>query len=126
MKLIITSSIRKAEFEPIQDVFDLKVIKIAAKKALQGLGVKIKSSSKISGTLLRKVYLTSSSGAGRVVFLLKISNKTSVLVMVRAKNDKQIGANMTIKNKKFKNVLDKNLDVILKNLEEGSYEGFEL
>ena len=125
MKLIITSSIRKAELDPIQDVFDLKIIKIAAKKALQGLGKEIKSASKIRGTVLKKVNITSSNGAGRVIFLLKVSSEKSVLVMARSKNDKQVGANMSVQNKKFKNLLNRNLDMILEDLEEGLFEEFE-
>ena len=126
MKFILTASIKKSEFDPIQDLFDLRVIKIAAKKSLQGLGKNIKSSSKIPGTCLKKMNLTSSSGAGRVLFLLKIKNKKSVLVMIRPKNDKKIGTNMTVKNKKFEKFLSKNLDLILGDLEKGSYEEFEL
>jgi len=126
MKFILTASIKKSEFDPIQDLFDLRVIKIAAKKSLQGLGKNIKSSSKIPGTCLKKMNLTSSSGAGRVLFLLKIKNKKSVLVMIRPKNDKKIGTNMTVKNKKFEKILSKNLDLILGDLEKGSYEEFEL
>lgn len=46
--------------------------------------------------------------------------------MVRMKNDKQIGANMTVKNPKFKKVLDRNLDTILKELASGNYEEYAL
>jgi len=126
LKLIITSSIKKVEFEPIKKTFNIDVIKIAAQKSLQGLGEKIKSSSKIRGTCLRKVYLTSTAGVGRVVFLLKIKNKKSVLVMVKLKNDKKIGSNMTIQNPKFKKALNKNLDIILEDLKSGDYEEFDV
>lgn len=126
MKLIITTSIKKAEFESLSKTFSLDAVKIAAKKTLQGLGENIKSSTKISGTVLRKIYLTSTGGAGRAVFLLQISSVKSVLVMIRLKNDKQIGANMTVKNPKFKKALDKNLDSILTDWENGDFEEYEL
>ncbi len=122
MKLIITASIEKNELEPVYAVFDLEIIKIAAKKSLQGLGESIKSTAKIPGTVLKKVYLTSSGGAGRVIFLLKVKDEKSVLVMIRPKNDKQIGANMTVQNSKFIKVLERNLALILRDLKSGNYK----
>ncbi len=122
MKLIITASIEKNELEPVYAVFDLEIIKIAAKKSLQGLGESIKSTAKIPGTVLKKVYLTRSGGAGRVIFLLKVKDEKSVLVMIRPKNDKQIGANMTVQNSKFIKVLERNLALILRDLKSGNYK----
>ncbi len=126
MKLIITASIKKAEFEPLIKSFSLEAVKVAAKKALEGLGANIKSSTKIPKTVLKKIYLTSTGGAGRAVFLLQISYQKSVLVMIRLKNDKQIGANMTVKNSKFKKALDKNLDLILADLNKKNFEEYEI
>jgi len=126
VKLIITASIKGAEFEPLQNIFSLNVIKAAAKKASTGLGKTIKSSSKIPATCLKKIPLTSSKGAGRTVFLLQLKNKKTVLVMIRLKNDKKIGRNMTIQNPKFKKALNKNINLILKDLSKGNYEEFEL
>lgn len=126
MKLIITASVKELEFEPLKGIFTLEVVKVAAKRSLQGLGSNIKSSIKIPKTILKKIYLTSVGGAGRAVFLLQISSRKSVLVMIRAKNDKKIGANMTIDNPKFKKALDKNLDLILSDLVKGNFEEYEL
>ena len=126
MKLIITASIKEVEFEPSKKTFSLETVKVAAKKSLQGLGDNIKSSTKIPKTVLKKIYLTSSGGAGRAVFLLQISSQKSVLVMIRLKNDKQVGANMTVNNPKFKKVLDENLDLILADLSNKDFEEYEL
>jgi len=126
VKLIITDSIEKAEFEPLKKVFGLEIIKSAAKKSLQGLGVGIKSSYQIPSTSLSKIYLTSAGSAGRSVFLLQIGKEKSVLVMMRTKKDKQIGANMTIKNPKFKNLLDKNISLIISDLERGHYSEYDI
>lgn len=126
MKLVITSSIKKVEFEPLRKVFPLETVKVAAKKGLEGLGDNIKSSIKIPNTILKKIYLTSAGGAGRAVFLLQISSQKSVLVMIKAKNDKQIGANMTVANFKFKKALDKNLNLILIDLNKGNFEEYEI
>ncbi len=97
MKLIITASIKKTEFKPLQKKFSLDVIKITAKKCLEGLGKSIKNSVKIPKTRLKKLFLTGPGGAGRVMFLLEISAKKSILVMLRPKNDKKIGINMNYK-----------------------------
>lgn len=126
MRLIITSSIKKSEFELYGKFFNLETLKIASRKCIEGLGENIKSSAKIPGTVLKKVYLTSSSGAGRVVFLLKVQSQTSVLVMLRPKKDKQVGTNMTVKNPKFRNLLSKYLDRILDDLEKGNFQEHQI
>jgi hypothetical protein len=126
VKFVLTASIKKAEFESLEKIFSLEVVKIAAKKSLEGLGKEIKSSLKISSTILKKIYLTSTGGAGRAVFLLQIGNKKAVLVMIRLKSDKQIGANMTLKNPKFKKLLDKNLSLVIRDIENGDFEEFDL
>lgn len=126
MKLILTKWIEATELELIKEVFSIEVVKIAAGKAIQGLGQTIKSASKISGTQLKKINLTTSGGAGRVLFLLKVGKEKAVLVMLRTKNDKQIGANMSVQNPKFKKVLEKNISTILRDLESGDYEEIDL
>ncbi len=126
MKLVLTASLRKAEFQPLQKTFSLEVIKIAAKKCLEGLGKNIKSSSKISSTSLKKIQLTSTGGAGRAAFLLQITDGKAILVMIRLKNDKNIGANMSIRNSKFQKALEKNLDLLMNDIDHDNYEEFEL
>ena len=90
------------------------------------MGKKIKSTTKIPSTTLKKIPLTSTGGAGRAAFLLQIVNDSAILVMVRLKNDKKIGANMSIDNAKFKKVLDKNLTLLMEDIENDDYEEFEL
>ena len=126
MKLVITASLKSTEYKPLSKVITLEILKKAAKKCLGGLGDSIKNTKKIPGTLLKKMYVTTPGGAARVVFLLHIDNKNSVLVMMRLKNDKQIGANMTVENPKFRKILEKNLDAILQDLKLGKYEVFEV
>lgn len=126
MSLVITNSIRKSELEPLEKNFPFEVIKIAASKALQGLGDEIKSSVRIPSSCLKKLYLTGKGGAGRAIFLLKINPAKIILIMLRAKNDKQIGANMTIKNPKFAKVLEKNIDTIFDELKYGNYTEYAI
>ncbi len=126
MKLLITSSLKATEYEPLRKKVTLEILKKAARKSLEGLGENIKNSRKIVETVLKKIYLTTLGGAARVVFLIQIDAHSSVLVMTRQKNDKKIGSNMTVDNPKFKEVLDKNLDSILQDLKSGRYEAFEV
>jgi len=126
VKLVLTASIKKAEFEVLEKTFSLDVIKVATKKTLEGLGKEIKSTIKISSTTLKKIPLTSAGGAGRAVFLLKITDKNAVLVMIRLKNDKKIGVNMTVKNPEFKKALEKNLSLVVSDIENGNFEEFDL
>jgi hypothetical protein len=124
--LIITSSINKKEFQPFKDIFSLDILKRAAIQSLSGIGIDIKSSKKIPNTKLRKIDITSKGGSGRVIFLLETYNRDIILVMVRHKNDKKIGANMTIKNKFFCRDLEKNLDLILRDLKNENYIEYDL
>ena len=126
MKLLITKAVQAAEFETHKEIFTLDVIKAAAKKAIQGLGKTIKSALKVPGTQLKKVNLTTSGGAGRVLFLLKVGKDKAILVMLRPKNDKQVGANMSLENPRFKKILEKNIDMILGDLKVGHYEEIDL
>ena len=126
MKLIITQSIERSELLPLKSDFSVDLIQAAAKRALRGIGKNIKSSVKLPKTCLKKLNLTSSGSAGRVVFLLEIGSRASVLVMLRAKNDKKIGANMTIKNPYFRKLLENNIDLILQDISKGNYQAFRL
>lgn len=126
MKLIVPLTLKKQEFLLYEKIFPLAVIKEAARKALGGIGETIKSTRKLPETVLKKVPLTSSSGAGRVLFLLKISPQYAIFVMLRLKNDKQIGTNMSVKNAKFIKVFEKNLDLLLKDLVEKKFEEYLL
>ena len=126
MKLIVTHSIEKIELKPLANTFPVEAVKAAAKKSLSGLGENIKNTKKLSATTLSKVYLTSPGGAGRTIFLLQVSSEKAVLVLIRLKNDKQIGANMTVKNPKFEKILEKNLDLIFADLKSGKFTEYEI
>lgn len=126
MKLIITETILRTELRPLSDIFSINILKEVARKTIQGLGKSIKSSSKIKGTKLKKLNLTSSGGAGRVVFLLEVSKKYAVLVMLRHKNDKKIGINMSANNPHFKKILNKNLDAVIQDLINNDFQSHQL
>ena len=118
MELIVTKTVEEKELEPLKNVINLEILKNAAKKSIEGLGESIKTAVKIPETLLKKVYLTTSGGAARSIFLLKIKEDKTVLVMIRMKNDKKVGVNMVIDNPK--------LESILKDLALGNYKKITL
>jgi hypothetical protein len=126
MKLIITQTIFEQEFKTLKPIFSLRVIKEAARKILQGLGENLKSSFKIHGTKLKKLPLTSTGGAGRVLFLLNINDKEVVLLMIRLKNDKKIGENMTVKNPQFKKLFNKYIQLVIEDIQEKKFMEYEL
>ena len=124
--LIITESIKKKELESQEKVFPFDIVLKAASHACKGIGIEIKSSTKVKNSKLIKINLTSHSSAGRAIFLLEVNENDTILVMLRQKNDKKIGENMTVKNKYFKEELNKNLDLILTDIEKGLFEEFEI
>jgi hypothetical protein len=126
VKLVITESIVRDEFGPLKKVFDVEILKSAAKKSLMGLGIGIKSPYKVPFSTLSKIYLTSAGSAGRAVFLIQVCNDKAVLVMLRSKSDKRIGANMAVQNPKFRKVLERNLNLIICDLELGRLSEYEI
>lgn len=126
MELIITKKVDEKECRPLEREVPLAIIKTAARKALAGIGESIKSAIPISSTKLIKNYLTTPGGAARAIFLLQVGKDQVVLVVLRLKNDKRIGANMTVQNPKFKKVLEQNLDSILSDLEQGKFTKYSL
>ena len=126
MKLLIPHSLLRSEYEPLREMVPFDILKKSARKCLEGLGNAIKTTKKISGTILKKVYITAPGGAARVIFLLQVSASSAVFVMIRMKNDKQIGANMTVDNKKFKKILERNLEDVLNDLAADQYDVFDL
>ena len=66
------------------------------------------------------MYATSPAGARRIVHLLAIEDGTLFLLFCRDKKD-AVGANITIRNRAFRQQLHKHLDLLQKAIREGSY-----
>jgi galactitol-specific phosphotransferase system IIC component len=82
MKLIITDTIRKAELDPLIEIFPFTVIAVAAKKAIQGLGKTIKSVSTTS--LKYRIFLLSSGLIRNCSTSLASKAKSSVAHLSRS------------------------------------------
>lgn len=116
--LVICNSILKREIEPIQRHFSIEDIRKAAIKAKHGLAVSI-SGPHLSGSRLLKLYLTGRASPGRMILLFQVHKQWYIPALIRLKNDKKIGENMTVKNPFFKNRLLQNLLFIKQDLDEG-------
>jgi hypothetical protein len=117
--LLLPHSIVFYELEPISEFFPISSIVKAAKKVKGGLGISISGAS--ANSKLVKIYLTSKQAAGRAVFLIKLKEGYIIPVVVRLKKD-AVGKNITPKNKAFIAVLEKNLALITKDLDSGSFD----
>jgi hypothetical protein len=122
MRLVLSKSICKAEFGktsvPALHVPPLK------RSCASGLATPIKGEGLPKGSRLLKVYATSPDGARRIVHLLAVADDTLFLLFYRDKKD-AVGANITIKNKAFRQQLHKHLELLQKDLQEGAFEIWE-
>ncbi|MFH1545858.1 MAG: hypothetical protein ABIE14_00585 [Patescibacteria group bacterium] len=123
MQLLLPASIVTNEIIPLLRDFPLETIKKAAQKIKNGLGKKISGAPK--NCRYYKIYLTSKTSAGRAVFLVQIINDQITPLLVRRKDD-SIGKNITPKNQAFVAVINKNLKLVTKDLENGEFEVIEL
>lgn len=121
MALILGARIRRKEFGDFVSEGDLEVILRSARVVLT---TPIKGDGLPKGTRLLKAYATSVAGPRRIVYLLEVSGGDLMLLFYRDKND-QVGANVTIKNKAFKQALNKHLDALTEDLQTGEFEVYE-
>lgn len=118
MALVVGDSIRRLEFGGPIDTADRAVLLRAARVEL---ATNVKGRGLPKGTRLLKAYATSPRGAKRIVFLLEVAKGDLFLLFYRDKKD-AVGANVTIRNKTFKEQLLKRLDLLAKDLEAGNFE----
>ncbi|MFA5352255.1 MAG: hypothetical protein WC304_03175 [Candidatus Gracilibacteria bacterium] len=121
--LLLPHSIAIHELEPIGDFFPISTIIKAAKKVKQGLGNPLASAP--ANSRLVKIYLTSKQAAGRSVFLVQLNSGYIIPVLVRLKKD-SVGKNITPKNPAFRAALEKNFELIKKDLAKGDFDLFPL
>jgi len=126
MRLVISKTIREIELDPLKKQISFEELKDVARKSLLGLGDTIKSTQKIPGMVLKKMYLTTVGGAARSIFLLQLDKKATVFVMLRLKKDKRVGENMTVNNPEFTKALQRNLGVVLSDIDSKQFDVIEL
>jgi Cu2+-containing amine oxidase len=122
--VIITEYIAKKELTPLKRHFDLKDILEGGRKVLKHLGIPIKPPRKLEGIQFFKVNI--GKNEGRMIVFVMVSNKKIVPLLIRLKKDKIYGMNMSSNNPEVVKQLNKNLDHVIKNIEENEYEEFAL
>lgn len=121
MKILLCHSILEREIRPLLKHFSKGDIKKAVLKISQGLGILLKPPD-IKGTKLIKGYLTSRSGAGRMIVLVFLHKDYYLPVILRLKKDKLLGMNMGKENQLLHATLQKYLQLIKSDLSRGKYE----
>lgn len=121
--LILTKYIAKHEFGPLSRFIDLEDVLDGAEKALKGLAAEIKAPVNTRNFHFFKVRIGQRNGARMIVFLVTETQKV-VPVLIRLKKDKIFGMNMATNNAEVVSQLNKNMDRILDDIQEGEYEEF--
>lgn len=117
--LRICNTIKKQELDKLSDYFSIEDIKKAYLKANNWIWNNIWKLD--NSVILRKIYLTSKTSAWRLLFLFFISKNIFIPIILRLKNDKLIWNNLSMNNKKFVNLLNKNFDLVEKDLLNKNY-----
>ena len=122
MRLVLSRSICEAEFgKPSVPALHIPPLR---RSCASELAVPIKGEGLPKGSRLLKVYATSPDGARRIVHLLAVADDTLFLLFYLDKKD-AVGANITIKNKAFRQQLHKHLELLQNDLQEGAFEVWE-
>lgn len=124
--LVICHSIQKRELDSLKDALSLEKLTDYVKRVHGGLGDRLQGFDD-KPYRLRKIQFTSQRGHGRLVLAIFLKHEGSYFpVMVRLKNDKAIGTNMSRGNTRFMKALGMNIDLIEKDLREGNYDKYPI
>ena len=121
MKIILCHSVLKKEIKPLLEYFSKGDVKKYVGKVANGLGLELKGSY-IPSTKLVKIYMTSKNTAGRMIVLVYVKKDYYLPIVVRLKKDKVVGGNLSKGNKTFQNVLEKNLEMVISDLNDGRFD----
>ncbi len=121
MIVIIAHSIRRKEFKRGEiPTTDLETI---LQSYAEGIMTPIKGEALPKGSRLVKLYVTTISGARRIVFLVDVESDTGFFLFYRTKND-VIGKNITIKNPAFRKQLHHYLALLQMDMTSGKIETY--
>ena len=109
--IVLCHSLLKKELSLIaRDQEIRKQMRKAVEKIRGGLGTHLKGVD-FPASRLVKTPFTSRRGAGRILFLILIKKDYYVPLLLRFKNDKEIGENMSWENFSFRRILRSHLDL---------------
>lgn len=119
MIVVLPKSLLSKYSSLISSHFPKAVLLKTALQTAQGLGKKIGGAG--DGVLIKNS-LTSTGGAGRVVFLFLKKKEEITFLLLALKKDKKIGENITLKNATVKKEIEKNLDLVAQDAEQDNLE----
>lgn len=123
--IIIASYIAKHELRPLKRHFKIEDIIEGGRKVLKNLSTEIRLPGMTYDFRFFKVRI-GEKVKGRMIVFMITENKKIVPVLIRLKKDKKLGMNMAANNPEVVQQIMKNLDHILKNIEQKEYEEFDL
>jgi hypothetical protein len=123
--LILSHFIDKHEFKPLQKYFSTEDLKYGVKKILKGLGQKINPLKKNVGYHFFKVRI-GKNVKGRMIVFVVLESKKVVPLLIRLKKDKKSGMNMSAQNPYIVARIENNLEYVIRDIEEGKFEEFDL
>lgn len=123
--LILTYTISKRELKPLSRSVTLEDVLHGARKVLKGLATEIPSPVKLQGYECYKVRVGKRTNARMIVFFVAQSG-TVIPLLIRLKKDKILGMNMAPNNPRVITQLVKNIDVVLREIDQGDYQKFSL
>lgn len=123
--IVISNFIVKSELKPLAKHFSLEDILDGARKVKKNLGILIKNPVAKSNIRFFKVRI-GGLVKGRMIVFITLENEKIIPVLIRLKKDKLFGMNMAMNNKKLVEQLNINFENIIKDIEKGDFEEFEL
>ena len=119
--LILSDYIVKHELNPLKGQLGRKDLAIGARKVLSGLGQGLNFRK---GYRFFKVRIGSKTKGRMIVFV--VAGKKVVPLLVRLKKDKKVGMNMSANNPYVLKQIDKNLENVIRDIEKGNFQEFEV
>jgi hypothetical protein len=123
--LILSRYIAKHEFKPLQKYFNIDDLLNGARKVLNGLGQEVSSFKRKDGYRFFKVRIGGKVKGRMIVFVVSESCKV-VPLLIRLKKDKKLGMNMSVQNPYVVAQIEKNLEHVINDMEQGEFREFDL
>lgn len=121
--IILTDSFKKRELKDVAVYFTLADIKSAVIR-IQSSGIEMKNAG-FRDCKLFKVRI-GSKPAGRMIVFVQVQHNYFIPIVIRLKKDKVFGENLSLQNKKAKELIIRNIYLALEDIQDEKYERIEL
>lgn len=123
--LILSKYIIKHELKPLSKYFSIDDLIDGAKKVIKGLGQEVNPSKVPKSYKFFKVRI-GGRVKGRMIVFIVAGNQKVAPILIRLKRDKKIGMNMSTSNPHVVELIDRNVQRVIKDIENGNFEEFGL